>query len=102
MIRHLVLFKLKPGVTRDDPRVKRWMELSEGLPSQIPQIVGWESGWNVTDRPIAYDFGQNSTFRSRADLGIYVTHPAHQAMVAVAREVADWVLVDYEFEGEKG
>ena len=102
MIRHLVLFKLKPGVTRDDPRVRRWMEMSARLPSEIPQIVGWESGWNVTDRPIAYDFGQNSTFRSRADLGIYVPHPAHQAMVAVAREVADWVLVDYEMEGSNG
>ena len=97
MIRHLVLFKLKPGVTRDDPRVTRWMELSDQLPSQIPEIVSREGGWNVTDRPIAYDFGQNSTFRSRADLAVYLPHPAHQAMVAVAREVADWVLVDYEF-----
>ena len=99
MIRHLVLFKLKAGVTRDDPRVERWMEMSDQLPAAIPQIVSWESGWNVTDRPIAYDFGQNSTFRSREDLGIYGPHPAHQAMVAVAREVADWVLVDYELEG---
>ena len=102
MIRHLVLFKLKAGVTRDDPRVKRWMELSDQLPSQISQIVSWEGGWNVTDRPIAYDFGQNSTFRSREDLAVYLPHPAHQGMVAVAREVADWVLVDYEFNEGSG
>jgi hypothetical protein len=99
MIRHLVLFKLKPGVTRDDPRVAKWMELSAALPSQIPQIVDWEGGWNVTDRPIAYDFGQNSSFASREDLAAYLPHPAHQAMVAVAREVADWVLADYEIQG---
>ena len=98
MIRHLVLFKLKPGVMRDDPRVKKWMEMSDELPKHIPQIVEWESGWNVTDRPIAYDFGQSSSFNSRADLGLYVPHPAHQAMVAIAREVADWVLVDYEYQ----
>lgn len=102
MIRHLVLFKLKAGVTRDDPRVTRWMELSDKLPSQIREIVSWEGGWNVTDRPIAYDFGQNSTFRSREDLAVYLPHPAHQAMVAVAREVADWVLVDYEFNEGSG
>ena len=99
MIRHLVLFKLKPGVTRDDPRVKRWMEMSDQLPAQIPQIRSWEGGWNVTDRPIAYDFGQSSSFDSRETLGQYLPHPAHQAMVAVAREVADWVLADYEFDG---
>ena len=97
MIRHLVLFKLKAGVTRDDPRVKRWMALSDALPGQIAQVAGWESGWNITDRPIAYDFGLNSMFRSREDLAVYVAHPAHQAMVAVAKEVADWVLVDYEY-----
>ena len=101
MIRHLVLFKLKPGIARDDPRVKRWMEMSDLLPSQIPQIVGWECGWNITDRPIEYDIGQNSTFESRDDRAIYVPHPAHQAMVGVAREVADWVLVDYDLDGSR-
>ncbi len=97
MIRHLVLFKLKPGVTRDDPLVARWMALIEALPRQIPTSVDWELGWNITDRPIAYDFALNSSFRSREDLAAYLPHPDHQAMAAVAKQVADWVICDYEF-----
>ena len=96
MIRHIVLFKLKPAVAREDPRVAQWMDMMRALPKQIPTIVDWESGWNFTDRPIAYDVGLNSTFRTREDVAAYVPHPAHQAMVAVAKQVADWVLCDYE------
>ena len=31
-------------------------------------IVRFESGWNTTERPIAYDFGINMAFHTRADL----------------------------------
>ena len=97
MIRHIVLFKLKPGVARDDPRVAQWMDMMRALPKLIPTSVDWEYGWNVTDRPIAYDFGLNSSFRTRDDLMAYLPHPDHQAMVAVAKQVADWVICDYEY-----
>ena len=97
MIRHLVLFKLKTGVARDDPRIPEWMRLIEQLPAEIPTSVDWEFGWNITDRPIAHDFGLNSSFRTKEDLAAYLPHPAHQAMVAVAKQVADWVICDYEY-----
>ena len=97
MIRHIVLFKLKPGVVRDDPRVVQWIGMLRALREQIPSSVDWELGWNITDRPIAYDFGLNSSFRTREDLAAYLPHPDHQAMVGVAKQVADWVICDYEF-----
>ena len=97
MIRHLVLFKLKAGVARDDPRIPEWMRLIDQLPREIPSSVEWEFGWNITERPIAYDFGLNSSFRTREDLAAYLPHPAHQAMVGVAKQVADWVICDYEY-----
>lgn len=97
MIRHIVLFKLKPGVAREDPRVAQWMDMMRTLHTQIPTSVDWEFGWNITDRPIAYDVGLNSSFRTREDLAAYLPHAAHQAMVAVAKQVADWVICDYEF-----
>ena len=97
MIRHLVLFKLKAGVARDDPRIPEWMRLIDQLPREIPTSVEWEFGWNITERPIAYDFGLNSSFRTREDLVAYLPHPAHQAMVGVAKQVADWVICDYEY-----
>jgi len=97
---HLVLIKLKPGVTRTDPRVVAWKALFAGLPDKVTGVVRWEHGWNTTDRPIAYDFGVNSGFATRADLDAYGPHPAHQEVVAKLREIADWVICDYEI-GER-
>ncbi|CAG0956075.1 hypothetical protein BURK2_00474 [Burkholderiales bacterium] len=96
MIRHLVLFKLKPGVTRDDPRVAEAVARMATLPGKLAIIIGWEHGWNFTDRPIAYDYGLNALFATREDLATYLPHPLHQELVVGAREVFDWVVCDYE------
>ena len=93
---HLVLIKLKPGVTRDDPRVQAWEPLLAALEQKCSGIVRFESGWNTTDRPIAYDYGVNMGFATRADLDAYGPHPAHQDVVAKLREFADWLICDYE------
>ncbi len=71
------------------------------LPAQLPQIRGWEHGWNFTDRPIAYDYGLSALFASRADLQEYLPHPAHQELVVGAREVFDWVVCDYEIPDQQ-
>jgi hypothetical protein len=73
------------------------MDMMRELPKQIPTSVEWEFGWNITDRPIAYDFGLNSSFRTREDLAAYLPHPDHQAMVTVAKQVTDWIICDYEY-----
>ncbi len=93
---HLVLFKLKPGVAKDDPRVAAAMAELASLRSCVPGILDWEVGSNFTERPIASDFALYSTFGSRDALAAYVPHPAHQAFVAKMREIADWTLADYE------
>lgn len=68
MYAHLVLIKLKPGVTRGDPRVPAWEAKFAALEQQCGGIVRFERGWNTTDRPIAYDFGINMAFATRTDL----------------------------------
>jgi hypothetical protein len=35
-------------------------------------------------------------FATRADLDAYGPHPDHQAVVALEREFADWIICDYE------
>ncbi len=60
MIRHLVLFKLNDGVGRDEPRVVAGAKAFRELADQIPELEFWECAWNITDRPIAYDFAVNS------------------------------------------
>jgi hypothetical protein len=101
MIRHLVLFKLKPGVARNDPRVAEAVTRMATLPAKLPQILTWEHGWNFTDRPIAHDYGLNATFATRAELDYYLPHPAHQELVIGAREVFDWVICDYEIPDQQ-
>jgi|SRR6185369_6852165 len=96
MFVHLVLIKLKPGVGRNDPRVTAWESLLSELPKKCSGVVRWESGWNTTDRPIAYDFGLNSGFATRADLDAYGPHTDHQEVVRRLREFADWIICDYE------
>ena len=96
MFVHLVLIKLKPGVTRVDPRVPAWEALFKALPPHCTGIVRLESGWNFTDRPIAYDYGINMAFATREDLVAYGPNPKHQEVVAKLREIADWIICDYE------
>ncbi|WP_435189581.1 Dabb family protein [Streptomyces sp. bgisy126] len=97
MIRHLVLFKLNDGVARDEPRVVAGVEAFRALGKQIPELRFWECDWNITDRPIAYDFAINSAVEDADALQRYLEHPAHQAGVAQWREFATWVIADYAF-----
>ncbi|MDX3531681.1 Dabb family protein [Streptomyces sp. ID05-39B] len=97
MIRHLVLFKLNEGVTRDDPRVVEGEAAFRALGGQIEELRSWELGWNISDRPIAYDFAINSAVEDADALKRYLEHPAHQAGVALWREFATWVVADYAF-----
>ena len=96
MIRHLVLFKLDEGVTRDDPRVVAGARAFAELGGRIPELRSWECAWNITDRPIAYDYAINCTVDDRAALTAYLEHPDHQAGVALWRGFATWVIADYE------
>ncbi|PSM39235.1 hypothetical protein C6Y14_32775 [Streptomyces dioscori] len=97
MIRHLVLFKLNEGVERDEPRVVEGVAAFRALGGSIPELQFWECEWNITDRPIAYDFAINSAVEDTDALKRYIEHPAHQAGVALWREFATWVIADYEF-----
>jgi hypothetical protein len=97
VIRHLVLFKLNDGVKRDEPRVVAGVEAFRALGDTIPELTFWECDWNITDRPIAYDFAINSAVEDTDALQRYLDHPAHQAGVAQWREFATWVIADYEF-----
>lgn len=92
MIRHLVLFKLNEGVERDDPRVVAGDRAFRELAGQVPELEFWECAWNITDRPIAYDYAINSAVADEDALKRYIEHPAHQAAawpVARIRHLGD-------------
>ncbi|MET9555164.1 Dabb family protein [Streptomyces sp. NPDC006645] len=97
MIRHLVLFKLNEGVSRDEPRVVAGVRAFEELGDRIPELRQWECAWNISDRPIAQDFAINAAVDDAEALTRYLEHPDHQAGVGQWREFATWVIADYEF-----
>ncbi|WP_407287313.1 Dabb family protein [Streptomyces sp. BP-8] len=97
MIRHLVLFKLNDDVARDEERVRAGVRAFEALKDEIPEVEFWECAWNITDRPIAYDYAINTAVADAGALKRYLEHPAHQAAAAQWREFATWVIADYEF-----
>lgn len=96
MIRHLVLFKLNEGVSRDEPRVVDGARGFAELGALVPEVESWECGWNISDRPVAYDFAINSSVADGDALVRYLEHPAHQAAVAPWAGFATWVIADYE------
>jgi hypothetical protein len=96
MVHHLVLMRLKQGITRDDPVLRAGLAELIALRGQIDGIVRWDHGWDFVARPISYDFALVAGFSSRAAFDAYGPHPAHQAVAVKLRELVDWVLCDFE------
>ena len=95
MLRHIVIFKFKDGVTRDDRRVGEVFTQLAQLQGLIPEVREWEQGHNVSGRDIAYDLALYSSFENQEALQRYSDHPAHRAVVAKLREICTWHIVDY-------
>lgn len=95
MIRHIVLFTVREGVDRDDPRVASAIDGLRALEGKIGQIRQWEVGVNFSDRPIATDYALVSGFDSRDDLADYIAHPSHREVVALLEPVFTWMVCDY-------
>ena len=86
MIKHIVMWKFKPGTER---------EMHEGLYGVIPQIKEQEVGVNCA--PGNYDAALISLFESMADLDAYNSDPRHVAVSALCKAIrTDRVAVDWE------
>lgn len=98
MIKHVVVFKLKPSVegkTREENLLDLRARL-ESLPGSIPGILRFEVGINVNPGSHACDLILYSEFDDEMALIVYQKHPAHQDVVAFvnkvceSRHVVDW------------
>lgn len=96
MIAHLVLFKLKPCVSGDDPRLSAVAKRMAQLPERIPGIVAWEQGGNMTLDAQAYDYGLRAVFANEGDLHAYFDHPEHLPVLAQWEEIAELAFCDFE------
>jgi hypothetical protein len=96
VIAHLVLFKLKPGVARDDARLAAAVAAMDELPRSIPAIRAWEHGANLTEDAEAWDYGLRATFAGEDDLHGYFEHPAHLPVLERWNEIATLAFTDFK------
>jgi hypothetical protein len=94
MIRHIVLWRLKPEAQDRFPEIRAALEAQVG---RIPGLLRVESGRNFSGGRRAVDFALCCDFESRAALEAYHRHPAHGETRAIVDPlVAEHWIADYE------
>jgi hypothetical protein len=96
MIRHVVLFKFKPGISWSDAKAKEAERVAKKVGDEVPDLRSWQASRNISDRPIAYDFVAIGLVDNPEGLERYMTHPYHLEAIRLWREISDWVMADIE------
>ena len=95
MIRHVVMFKLKPGVSpaqRDE-----WLEMSRRLHGEIDLVRAFSIGADLLRLPRSYDVAVVADFDNLKDVQAYADHPTHLATVELSRKLSEHIVsVDFE------
>lgn len=92
MIKHIVMWKFRPGTEKE---MNEFLTGLKGLYGVIPQIKEQEVGVNCVDGN--YDAVLISLFDSLEELENYKKDPRHVAVSALCKSIrTDRVAVDYE------
>ncbi len=98
MIEHIVLLKLKDGITED--KTKAMMDGLNDLKKLIPGIVDVSGGYNNSPegKSEGFNFAFIVKFKDAKSRDGYVPHPEHAklAQTLVRPIVDDVIVVDYE------
>ncbi len=93
MIKHVVMWKFKPGTERE---AQEFLDGLRGLFGVIPQIRAQEVGSNIAEGN--YDAVLISTFDSLEDLETYKNDPRHVKVSSICQSIRlDRVAVDFQF-----
>ena len=98
MIRHIVMWRMKPGGdgSSKEERAQEMKTRLEALPPQIPVVRRLEVGVNISPSERASDVVLSVEFDSLEELAAYSAHPAHQEVVTFIRGIAgETRVVDY-------
>lgn len=96
LLRHVVLFKFKPEVTK--PQVQEVVDAFAALPKKIAEIKDFEMGTDVSVemKSEGYTHGFVVTFADEKGRDTYIPHAAHQEFVKLVGPRVEKVLVfDY-------
>ena len=93
MIRHIVMWKFRPGTEAEQ---KQFLDGLRSLQGVIPQLLKSEVAMNVGEGN--YDAVLISEFESLEALDTYKNDPRHKAVSALCKSIrTDRAAVDYEF-----
>lgn len=93
MIRHIVMWKFRPGTEAEQ---KQFLDGLRGLQGVIPQLLRSEVAVGVGEDN--YDAVLVSEFQDLDALDTYKNDPRHKAVSALCKSIrTDRVAVDYEF-----
>lgn len=98
MIRHIVLFRLKPGFSWESEEVRAAEELQERMGEEIEELRHWQCGRNISDRPIAYDYAVLGLLDDEAALARYLAHPHHRKAAQSWTPISERVIADLREE----
>jgi hypothetical protein len=101
MIRHIVMWKLKPHAEGADRATNavRMKELLESLRGRVPGLCSVEVGIDFSATPESADVVLVTEHDDRAALDAYQSHPEHVAMKAFIGAVREERrVVDYELK----
>lgn len=92
-LRHVVAFKFKEGVTKD--QIKQVEDAFRNLKKKISQIAGYEWGLNNSpeNRNRGCTHGFILTFKTEQDRDAYLPHPAHKEFGKLVGPLLDDVFV---------
>lgn len=94
MIRHIVLFKLKPEYQEELPKL---VENFYTMKGRVPGLMDLEAGADFLGSERSYDLALICTFQDRAAFDAYQTHPLHQPIRKRMHEVREGsVACDFE------
>jgi hypothetical protein len=99
VVKHIVFWKLKKkaiGKSRDE-NAKLIKEKLEALNGKIPGLLSLEVGFDFSKERTSVDVAAYCTFANREDLGNYLGHPEHEAVVPfLVKAASELRVADYE------
>ena len=98
MVKHIVMFKLKDTLSKDEKLdvMNRFKVAIEALPASISVIRKVFVGLNINEAE-TWDICLESEFDSLDDVKFYAAHPDHVAAAGILKDAKlDRACVDYE------
>jgi Stress responsive A/B Barrel Domain len=95
MLRHVVLFRRKSDVAKNEEIERTLVERMTALGAQIPAVREWLVVANEIERPVCWDYLLDSVVDDKVALDAYLFHPLHQALIVDLKPYFEWAAVDY-------